>query len=90
MNTIKGKILGIKQEMTFDTGFKKREIIVETLDEKYPQTLPINFIGDNVQKLNDYKEGDEVEMSINIRGNEYKERHYVNLECWKINVNKPE
>ena len=32
----------------------------------------------------DLKEGDEVKVSFDIRGREWKENYYVNLNAWKI------
>lgn len=80
---MKGIIKKIGDLQTFESGFKKKEVLIETLGQ-YPQLIPIDFVKDNTDKLNGISEGDEVEVQYNIRGNEYNGRHYVNLQGWAI------
>ncbi len=58
--------------------------VVET-SEQYPQKVKFEFMKDSVSALDNYKVGDNVEVDFNVRGNEYKEKYYVNLNAWKIN-----
>ena len=69
--------------MTFDSGFTKREFVV-TSDERYPQDIKFECVKERVSLLDNVSEGDEVTVSFDLRGNEYKERYYVNLVAWKI------
>ena len=39
---------------------------------------------DKTNLLEGLAEGDEVEVSFNVRGNEYNGRYYVNLQAWKL------
>lgn len=80
---VKGKIKLIAETQTFDSGFTKRQLVVTT-DETYPQDVAIDFVKDKCDVLNAYKVGDSVEVGINIRGNEYNGKYYVNLQGWKI------
>ena len=34
--------------------------------------------------LDEYEVGQKVQLNFDIRGNEFKDRYYVNLSCWKI------
>ena len=34
--------------------------------------------------LDQFEVGQKVQLNFDIRGNEYKDRYYVNLSCWKI------
>lgn len=81
--TLKGRIKIIGETQTFDSGFSKRQFVITT-DEQYPQDLAIDFVKDKCNILDQYNEGDEVEVSINLRGNEYNGKYYVNLQAWKI------
>lgn len=64
-------------------GFTKRLIVIET-DEQYKQQIPVDFVKDKTSILDNYKVGDNVKVSINIRGNEYNGKYYVNLQGWRI------
>ena len=69
---------------TFASGFAKREFVVEVPDGKYPQMLKFECVKDRIAMLDGMKIGDPVKVAFDIRGSEYKERFYVNLNAWKI------
>ena len=75
-------IIGETQEIG-SNGFTKRLLVVET-QEQYKQTIPIDFVKDKTSILDSYKVGDNVKVSINLRGNEYNGKYYVNLQGWRI------
>jgi len=66
-----------------NNGFTKRLIVVET-QEQYKQTIPIDFVKDKTSLLDSFSIGQEVKVSINIRGNEHQGKYYVNLQGWRI------
>jgi single-strand DNA-binding protein len=78
-----GKIKLFMDQQTFSSGFTKREFVVTTEGE-YPQDIKLECVKDNVAKLSKFTEGDRVLVSFDVRGNEYKDRYYVNLVAWKI------
>lgn len=80
---VTGTIKLIDQTQTFDSGFQKREFVVTTT-EQYPQDIKFEAIKDKCAVLDQYKVGDSVSVSFNIRGNEYNGKYYVNLQSWKI------
>jgi len=80
---ITGTIKVIQETQTFDSGFAKREFVITT-EDKYPQDVKLEFVKDKVSELDAYDTGDQVTVAFNIRGNEYKDRYYVNLSAWKI------
>ena len=80
---ITGQIKAIYETQEFASGFTKREFVVTT-DEKYPQDIKLEFVKDKCAILNEYNEGQTVTVNFNLRGNEYKERYYVNLVAWNI------
>lgn len=79
-----GKIKLISDTQTFPSGFSKREFVVTTGDGKYPQDLKFEMVKDKCSILDGYKEGADVKVSFDIRGNEYNGKYYVNLSCWKL------
>jgi hypothetical protein len=79
-----GKIKLLQDLQTFDSGFKKREMVVTVEDGKYEQDINLEFLGDKVALLDDVQAGQEVTVSFDIRGREYNGRYYNNLTGWKI------
>ena len=79
-----GKLKVIFDTQTFPSGFTKREFVVTTGDENYPQDLKFEIIKDKCSWLDKFEAGQDVTVHFDIRGNEYKEKYYVNLNCWKI------
>lgn len=82
------KIHSIGQTQQITETFSKREFIVET-QEEYKQYLTLQVIKDKCNVLDNFKKGDEVEVSINCKGRLWTNKEGVEvafntLECWKI------
>lgn len=81
-----------KVKKIFDTqikgSFSFREIVITT-DDQYPQNIIIQFIQDKVELLDLYKIGDELKISINIRGREWinpqgETKYFNTIVGWRI------
>ncbi|NWK56338.1 DUF3127 domain-containing protein [Verrucomicrobiaceae bacterium N1E253] len=79
-----GKLKVIFDTQTFPSGFTKREFVVTIGDQNYPQDVKFELIKDKCSWLDNFQQDQEVTISFDIRGNEYKGKYYVNLNCWKI------
>ncbi len=79
-----GKLKVIFDTQTFPSGFTKREFVITIGDDNYPQDVKFELIKDKCTWLDNFSQDQEVTVSFDIRGNEYKDRYYVNLNCWKI------
>jgi len=79
-----GKIKVINDTQSFASGFTKREFVVTTAHDKYPQDLKFEIVKDKCSLLDAFEVGQEVQVSFDIRGNEYNGKYFVNLSCWKI------
>lgn len=86
---LQGSIREIRETKEYGAkGFKKRELILTTSGE-YPQFILIEFVQDKCAVLDSYQVDDEVEISINIRGNQWtnkegKEVYFNSLQAWRI------
>ena len=86
---VKGKIKVVGEEATFGTsGFRKRELVVTT-DDQYPQDLMIEFVQDKCDLLSSYKVGQDVKVSINLRGREWINpegvaKYFNSIQGWRI------
>ncbi|MDO5509734.1 MAG: DUF3127 domain-containing protein [Weeksellaceae bacterium] len=85
---ISGKVKKIMDEQTFSSGFKKRELIVQT-QEQYPQPISIEFLQEKADLLNDLQEGQDVKVSIDIRGREWTSpegvvKYFNSIVGWRV------
>lgn len=83
MFELSGKVKEIFDEQTFGSGFTKREFVVTTAD-KYPQDIQFELVKDKISLIDGVQKGDQVTVSFDIRGREWKGRYFVNLSAWKI------
>jgi len=82
---LKGSIKIINDTQQVTDSFKKREFVITT-EGDYPQDVKFEATQDRVSILDGLSIGDTVDVSFNIRGNEYKEKYYVNLQAWKLDT----
>jgi hypothetical protein len=85
---ILGKIKVINAEQQVAAAFKKRELVVTT-NEQYPQDILIEFQQDKTDLLNNYQVGQDVKVSINLRGREWvapngDTRYFNTITGWRI------
>ena len=84
-----GKIKIIGDVQTFGAnGFRKRELVVTT-DDQYPQMIMIEFVQDKCDLLNNYSVGQDVKVSINLRGREWinpqgEAKYFNSIQGWRI------
>jgi len=83
---LSGRIKLIQDPMTFDSGFTKREMVVVVEDGRYPQEIALEFVQDKIDLINELQPGQEVKVTFDIRGREYKGRYFNNLQGWRVDV----
>ena len=86
---LEGTIEKINDTIKFDSGFQKREFVVNTGGD-YPQQVKFEVIKDKCDTLTQYnKVGDFVNVSFNIKGREFTNKDgkvmlFNTLSAWKI------
>jgi uncharacterized protein Veg len=86
---VQGKIKMIGETATFGSnGFRKRELVVTT-EEQYPQHIMIEFVQDKTDLLNSYQVGQNVKVSINLRGREWvnpqgETKYFNSVQGWRV------
>ena len=83
-----GNIKLIKDTVQATDTFKKREFVITTND-MYPQDIIIQMVQDKVGLLDAYKVGQDVTVSINLRGREWTSpqgevKYFNTIEGWRI------
>jgi len=86
---VSGKIKFIDTVKEVGASFKKKDVVITTL-EQYPQHILVQFVQDKCDLLNNYKVGDDVKIGINLNGREWTnpqgETVYFNtIQGWNIN-----
>lgn len=82
---LKGTILKIKDVQVISDKFKKQEVILKQADTEYDADVPVEFMQDKgIELVKGLKVGQNYEISINISGREWKDRHFVSLKAWKV------
>jgi hypothetical protein len=82
---LSGKIV---QELAEQSGngrngvWKKKEYILETLGN-YPKKVCLSVWGDKIDQFN-MKEGDDVNIGIELESREYNGRWYTDVKAWKV------
>lgn len=86
---VSGKIKVIDETKSHGSnGFRNRNVVVTT-EEQYPQHIVIEFTQDKCDLLNNYKVGEPVKVSINLRGREWinpqgETKYFNSIQGWRI------
>lgn len=85
---LKGELIRIYETKQVSEKFALREFVIET-KEQYPQSIILQVSQDKCKVLDNYKLGDLVQVSINVRGRKWtdkegNDRFFNTLEVWKI------
>jgi hypothetical protein len=69
--------------------FTKREFVVEVADGKYPQMVLFQLSGDRCALLDEHRVGDQVRVTFNVRGREWRSpqgetKYFNSLDVWKL------
>lgn len=84
-----GKIKVLNKTQSIgDKGFRKREVVITT-QEQYPQHILVEFTQDKCELLDDYGVGQEVKVSLNLRGREWVNpegitKYFNSIQGWRI------
>jgi hypothetical protein len=74
----------------FDTenktaSFQAREFVIRH-DGNYPQFIKFQLTQDRCDMINAFKEGDFIKVSFDLRGREWNDKYFTNLNAWRIDA----
>lgn len=81
---MEGTVKLIDDLQTFPSGFSKREFVITTEADRFPQDVKFECLKDKAEMLEKVNKGDRIKVTFDIQGREYNGRHFVNLSAWKI------
>lgn len=70
-------------EQKTDT-FRAREFVLEINESQYPQLIKFQLTQDKCELIDNFDIGDIVSVSFDLRGREWNDRFFTNLNAWKI------
>lgn len=79
-----GKIEKILDTEQKSASFQAREFVIEVADGQYPQMVKFQLVQDKCTLIDDYAEGDMVEVDFDLRGREWNGKYFTNLQAWRI------
>ncbi len=80
-----GKVVKIFDAEQKSASFQAREFVIEVADGQYPQMVKFQLVQDKCSLVDDYSEGDEIEVEFDLRGREWNGKYFTNLQAWRIN-----
>lgn len=89
---MKGVIKVIRPTQQVSDKFSKREFVVtDSSDDKYPQDIMFELTQDKTSLLDSVMEGQEIEVSFNLRGREWKSpqgdvKYFNTLNAFKLDT----
>ncbi len=84
MFEITGTVKKVFEEQTFGSGFNKREFVLTIESGKFPQDIKFECVKDKVGLVSALKTGAKAKVFFDLRGREWKDSYFVNLNAWKI------
>lgn len=80
---LKGKLYKVFATENKTDTFQAREFVVET-QENYPQLIKFQLTQDKCALLDNYNEGEQISVHFDLRGREWNEKFFTNLQAWKL------
>ena len=80
---IEGKIHKIFDTENKTDTFQAREFVIIT-EGVYPQYIKFQLTQDRCGIVDSYKEEEKVKVYFDLRGREWNEKYFTNLNAWKI------
>lgn len=81
---IEGKLHKIFPMEQKTSSFAVREFVVEVPEGNYPQYVKFQVVQDRTGILDNFREGEKVKVSFDLRGREWQGKYFTTLNCWKI------
>lgn len=79
-----GTVHHIGSTQQISEKFKKREIVLTDGAASYPQFIAFTFAQKNVDMLDEFKVGDEVDITFTLKGRQWKDKFFNELSAFRI------
>ncbi len=87
---VTGKIHNVGALRTVSEKFKSKDVVLLT-EDKFPQYITIQFTQEKTNMISEENIGENVEVSINLRGRKWESpqgeiKYFNTIEGWQINA----
>ena len=93
MATVTGKVHVIEETKTYgQKGFRKRLMVLEQDSERFTNYIPVEFIQDGCDTVDQLNVGDEVEVSYRLSGRKWQRdansevKYFLSAEAMEFSV----
>jgi len=86
---IQGKLIEKFGATTHGESFKKQEFVIETLEDKYPQTIKMQATQDKIEKIESLIIGLQYTFHYNLRGRKWESPdnkiiYFNTIDVWRV------
>ncbi len=81
---VEGKLYRIFPTEQKTASFQAREFVLEIPDGNYPQYVKFQVVQDKCSTLDQYREGERLKVSFDLRGREWQGKFFTSLNAWRI------
>jgi single-strand DNA-binding protein len=81
---VEGKLHRLFPTEQKSQSFQAREFVLEIPDGNYPQLVKFQAVQDRCAMLDQFREGDRLKVSFDLRGREWNGKYLTNLNAWRI------
>lgn len=64
--------------------FSAREFVIEVTESKYPQYIKFQLTQERCSKIDNFQVGEQLKVFFNLRGREWQDKFFTNLEAWLV------
>ncbi|MCL1910364.1 MAG: DUF3127 domain-containing protein [Kiritimatiellaeota bacterium] len=87
--TFTGTVKKVGDVQSFASGFTKRELIVTSEEERFPQNVAFEFLKERADMLEGVNESDRVTVHFDISSREWTApdgavKYFTSLRAWKL------
>jgi single-strand DNA-binding protein len=81
---VEGKLYKIYPAEQKTASFQTREFALEIMSGNYPQYIKFQLTQDKCSLVEGYNVGDAIKVSFDLRGREWQDKIFSNLNAWRI------
>ena len=94
MFKLTGVLKVVKDTIQVSDKFSKREFVLTDASTMYPQDISFQLTQDKCSMLDNFMEGQELEVSFNLRGREWTSpqgevKYFNSLDAFRVESNQP-
>jgi len=87
---IEGKLHKVFETESKTASFQAREFVIVISEDNYPQYVKFQLTQDKCSAIDGFEPGSQVKVHFDLRGREWNEKYFTNLNAWRIEGVKTE